>query len=313
MKAPQVAPHAHQLTSRALDWLYRMRHLNTIPDDIDPHLIDPPQSCKSLVENALAASLVLREGAAAPSQVEQARQLLDYNWAQLRHGNLLYECQLQDPTLPVALEFYAPFHRSGYRHAPLEVLLNHLQKMYVEQTSEFIANRRLSIANAARTIGLDTPLDWSYATSATWLGSNPQPWALDWQTAYYMTHTMFHLTDWGCRPEGTPEPIRDFLSTWLPVWVETWLENQDWDLIAELLMVDSCLPEPVCTSEVWEQLAAIQHEDGLVPRDNTPVDDPAEGEELDHYRANQHTTVVAAMAGTLALSRAMDTARPPAA
>ena len=73
------------------------------------------------------------------------------------------------------------------------------------------------------------------------------------------------------------------------------------DLVAELMIVGSCLPEPVCDPADWAAVAAVQHPDGLVPRDGDPVsEDPAR-----RFADHQHTAVVAAVAGSIAVSRTL--------
>ena len=78
-----------------------------------------------------------------------------------------------------------------------------------------------------------------------------------------------------------------------------WREAGRWDLVAELLVVGASLPEPSCAPADWEDLAAHQHEDGLVPRDGGPVDDDPRRRFADH----RHTVVVTAVAGSIALAR----------
>ena len=111
---------------------------------------------------------------------------------------------------------------------------------------------------------------------------------------------------WGASPGGLPAPLQAYLRTWLPVWVEVWREVAQWDLVGELLFVDACLDEPVCGAGPWEELAEVQRPDGLLPRDADPVpEDPVEA-----FTEHHHPTAVAVMAGTIALSRALNTPTP---
>ncbi|MEU4448091.1 hypothetical protein AB0K14_03765 [Actinosynnema sp. NPDC050801] len=131
----------------------------------------------------------------------------------------------------------------------------------------------------------------------TWLGRTPQPWALDWMTAYCLTHTAFHATDWAAAPAELPPDVAEYLGNWLPawadVWADVWAEAGQWDLLGELLIVGACLPEPWCDRAAWEPFAQAQHADGLVPRDADPVaDDPWQ-----RFHDHQHTAVVATTAG----------------
>jgi uncharacterized protein DUF6895 len=301
-----IATTAHRMAARALDWLGEHHTLGALPPtDTSVGMPQPDRAYKPLGETALVASLALREGVAGPREAATARRLLDFAWEQVREGDLLYERQLLHPQLTDPLELYAHFARAGYRHEQLEQLLGHLHALRSTHVVEMLPNRRLAVANAARIVGIDDHRDWPALTSATWLGTTPEPWAIDWMTAYNVTHTVFHLTDWGHARDGLPDPLPAYLRDWLPVWVEVWKEVGQWDLAGELLVVDACLDEPVCGAAAWEELAAVQHDDGLLPRDDEPLpDDPAEV-----FREHHHTTVVAATAGTIALSGALGTAR----
>ncbi|AUG79353.1 hypothetical protein CFP65_4617 [Kitasatospora sp. MMS16-BH015] len=295
---------AHQLAGRALDWLHRAHEsgLGGLGPDAGPDLSDPDDAYKPLGEGALAAALVLREPVAGPADRARARALLDFGWAELSGGDLLYERQFRHPLLTDPLETYAHFHRAGYHHPALVGLLAELARLRAAQAVEHLPNRRLAVANARSVLGLRPEPDWPALAAATWLGARPEPWALDWQTAYDLTHTVFHLTDWGAQPDRLPAPLRDYLRCWLPAWAEVWQETGQWDLLGELLVVDACLPAPVCDARPWLALAAAQHPDGLLPRDTEPVpaDDPDRA-----FKDHQHTAVVGLLAGTLTLAQAL--------
>lgn len=292
---------AHQVSSRAMAWLHTHHRLGALPADTTADLGDPDSVYKPLGETALAASLVLREAAAGSTQLRMARELLDFCWQQLGAGDMLYERLLRYSMMTDPLETYAPFARSGLRHEALERLLAHTGGLRSVRGVEIMPNRRLAVANAARVVGLDRPDDWSALARATWLGGLPEPWLVDWMSAYCATHTVFHLTDWGARPAGLPADITAYMAAWLPVWIDIWAEIEQWDLVGELMLVGCCLDEPYCETADWERLAAAQHADGLVPRDGEPVSDDPVRRFTDH----QHTAVVTAVAGTLAVSRAL--------
>lgn len=303
MSAPAPAPvrkSARLVAGRALGWLRRHCELGTLPPGTTAELAHPDSIYKPLGETALAASLVLREGPPSDREAKTARELLDFAWWELRGGDMLYERQLRYMMMTDPLELYTHFVRAGYRHARLDALLEHLAGLVTVYAVEQVPNRRLAIANAARLMGIDRDIDWKRLTDATWLGNTPEPWVIDWMTAYSVTHTVFHITDWGARPHDLPPRVEEYLHLWLPVWLDVWREVEEWDLFAELLIVGACLGEPYLDPAAWDALAAAQHEDGLVPRDGKEVDeDPAQ-----RFRDHHHPTVVAAVAGTLALSRA---------
>jgi hypothetical protein len=297
-----VATTAHRIAARALDWRGENHARGALPPtDTSADMTQPDRAYKPLGETALVGSLTLREGVAGPREAATAHRLLDFAWEQLRDGDLLYERQLRHPQITDPLELYAHFVRAGYRHEKLEQLLRHLHTLRSTHVVEMVPNRQLAVANAARIVGLDDHRDLPALTSATWLGTTPEPWAIDWTTAYYMTHTVFHLTDWGHARDRLPDPLPAYLRDWLPVWVQVWKEIGQWDLVGELLIVDACLSEPVCGAEDWEERAAAQHDDGLLPQDDQPLaDDPDEV-----FTEHHHPTIVAATAGTIALSGAL--------
>ncbi|MFJ2774960.1 DUF6895 family protein [Streptomyces sp. NPDC087300] len=299
-----VTRSAHQVSSRALAWLHEQRELGALPADSTAELAEPDSVYKPLAESALAASIVLRESVSGSTESRLARELMAFCWHQLRDGDMLYERLLRYSMMTDPLEAYAPFARGGLRHQPLEKLLAHTSALRSVRAVEILPNRRLAVANAARVVGLDQegrPYDWPVLSRATWLGATPEPWLIDWMTGYCLTHTVFHLTDWGASPAGLPEELTAYVHAWLPVWIDIWAEIEQWDLVAELMIVGCSLTEPYCTAEDWERLAGVQHPDGLVPRDGDPVpDDPGR-----RFADHQHTAVVAAIAGTLAVSRTL--------
>ncbi|MCX4744018.1 hypothetical protein OG455_00565 [Kitasatospora sp. NBC_01287] len=299
---------AHTVAATSLAWLHGQHQLGrgALPPDAGIEPADPDGAYKPLGEYALAASLVLRERVAGAAETRLARELLERGWQQLRCGDLLFDRQLRYQLLTDPLETYAHFVRGGYRHRALDQLLAELGELRSSHAVEMYPNRRLAVANARRVAGLDHRPDWGALADATWLGARPEPWAIDWKTAYDMTHTVFHLTDWGARPEGLPEPIASYLHDWLPVWLDVWSEAGLWDLVGELLIVDACLARPVGDARAWERLAQAQRPDGLLPRDSDPVDD---SDPDATFKNHEHTAVVAVVAGTLTLARALGTGR----
>ncbi|MEU4805807.1 hypothetical protein [Actinosynnema sp. NPDC023587] len=292
-----VARLAHDVTGGALVWLHANRRFGAFEDETNSDINDPDDVYKPLCELALAASLVLRDGVAGTAELRAARELLEFTWRQLRDGDLLYERQLRHPLLTDPLETYSHHGRSGFRHEVLEEAI--ALGSAADSMTEVLPNRRLAVANAHRVLDVPRDDDLPAMFRQTWLGRTPQPWVLDWYTAYQMTHSVFHITDWGAIPDGLPADVAEYLETWLPVWFDVWAEAGQWDLIGELLIVSACLPEPRCVEAEWELFAKLQHEDGFMPRDADPISD----DERQRYADHQHTSVVAAVAGTVALSR----------
>lgn len=292
---------AHQITVRAFGWLNAATQHFALPADTSPDRLDVNKDIKPLSELALAGSIAVREQATGSHEARLAPALVDFAWQQLHSGDVLYELQRQNPAVTHPMELYAPFVRAGYHHPALEKLLAHLISLRATRVIELLPNRALGVLNAARILGLPVHADPAELTARTWLGGTPEPWATDFLTLYAMTHTVFHLTDFGAHPDGLAEHLQTYLHAWLPAWLEVYLEAGQWDLIGELLIVDLCLTEPTYHPKAWDCLARAQQPDGLVPAgpERVPQDTATA------FRNHNHPTLVAAIAGTLAMSRRM--------
>ncbi|MFE7527114.1 DUF6895 family protein [Kitasatospora sp. NPDC057542] len=293
----------HQIGARALAWLDSVRGCFALPPDVPVHEIDGP-SLKALSELALAASLVKRETVGGPDTARTADTLLDFAWQQFRAGDLLDEMQRHTPAATHPMEIYSSFAAVGYRHQPLEDVLAHLVGTRSARVPEHVPNRHLAVVAAVRRIGLPDHSDRAALVERTWLGGRPEPWMLDANNAYGVTHTVFHLTDWAADPDGLPEHLHEYLHRWLPAWVEVFAATRNWDLLGELLAVGACLRQPLFFPAVWELLAQAQWRDGMMPNGVTrPPDEPERA-----FRNHHHPTIVAVVAGTLTISRALTTA-----
>lgn len=293
------ASTAHQIAVRAWSWLEAAREHFALPAGIASDRLHPNEDVKPLAELVLAASIALREGATGSREAQIAHALVEFAWAQLRGGDILHEltCEHLIDTYP--MEAYAWFVRAGYRHPKLDELVAHLSGLRAARVPEVVPNRVLAVFNAERLLGLPQRRDPAALIARTWLGGTPEPWRTDFFTLYTMTHSVFHLTDWGARPGDLPAHLQTYLHAWLPAWLEVYLEAGQWDLIGELLVVDLCLTEPDYHPGAWDPVARAQQPDGLLPAGPERVPQEVAKAFRDHY----HPTIVAAIAGTLAVSR----------
>jgi hypothetical protein len=296
------AVSAQRLAERAWRWLEANHSQLALPSGVPPEELDVVRHLKPVAELALAGSIGVREGATGQRGPTVAHGLVEFGWTQLGHGDVLYEIQRERPLDTIPLETYTPFVRAGRHHAKLDELLAHLASLRASRVPELAPDRVLAVVNAERLLGLATTWDLTALTARTWLGGMPEPWTADLATLYALTHTVFHLTDLGARPSGLPDRIQHYLGAWLPAWLEVYLEAGHWDLVGELLMVDLCLAEPAHPAQAWERLAAVQTPDGMLPAEAwRDARNPAT-----LARNHYHSTVVAAIAGTLGVARRLD-------
>ncbi|WP_328317874.1 DUF6895 family protein [Streptomyces sp. NBC_00388] len=291
----------HDVGSRALEWLYAHRDGFRLEDHPDPE-VGVLDRFKPLGELALIGKVIFREGVAGSQQAATAHKLLDHAWHEiLDSGARLADGQTREPLSPVPFEVYVPFKELGYSNPQVEAAARLNHRLLSRQVLEVLPVRRLGLSAMERRFGLAPGLPEDEAAGRTWLAHRPEPWTVEGHIGYDITHTVFHLTDWGENPSGLPPDIAGYLATWLPVWLDDWLDLGRWDLLGELLVVDACLPEPTLDPAAWRGFAAAQQPDGAMPVQAAMP----EGDEEYVFDLVYHPTLVAAFASALAVSRAM--------
>ncbi|WP_328377304.1 hypothetical protein OG372_13545 [Streptomyces sp. NBC_01020] len=298
----------HAVGSRALEWLYAHRDGFRLEDDPDPET-GALDRFKPLGELALIGKVIFREGVAGSQQATTARKLLDHAWHELlASGARLAEGQTHEPLSPVPFEVYVPFKELGYSNPQVEAAARLNHRLVSRQVMEVLPVRRLGLSAMERRFGLPPAVPEDEAAARTWLAHRPEPWTVEGHIGYDITHTVFHLTDWGENPSGLPPAVAGYLATWLPVWLDDWLDLGRWDLLGELLVVDACLPEPTLDPAAWRGFAAAQQPDGAMP----VLGPMPEGDAEQVFDLVYHPTLVAAFASALAVSRAMADLTAPA-
>ncbi|MFE9021089.1 DUF6895 family protein [Streptomyces sp. NPDC007808] len=291
----------HTVGVRALEWLWAHRDGFRLEPDVDPE-VGFLERFKPVGELALICRVLFREGVAGSRQAELARRLLDHTWREaLDGGRMLVRGQRVEPLSPIPFEVYLPYKELGYSEPEVERATVLYHRLDSWDALELDPTRRLGLAAFQRRFGLTPRTPEPDLVGSTWLARTPEPWTVSGHIAYDVTHTVFHLTDWGEHPEQLPPDIADYLATWLPVWIDDWLDLRRWDLLGELLVVDACLPRPTLDERAWEGFAAAQQPDGAMPA----VRDMPEGEPDELFDIVYHPTLVAAFASVLATSRAL--------
>ncbi|GGX73028.1 DUF6895 family protein [Streptomyces minutiscleroticus] len=291
----------HGVGLGAMEWLHAHRDGFRLDPDADPE-VGFLERFKPVGELALICKVLFQAGVAGSRQAQLARQLIDHAWRHtLDGGAMLVRGQRTEPISPIPFEVYLAFKELGYSHPELEqaIRLNH---RLVSSAAFDVPNvRRLALCAYERRFGLPPQVPMDEVVARTWLGRTPEPWTAEGHIGYDVTHTVFHLTDWGERPEGLPPRLAEYLAHWLPAWLDDWLDLKRWDLLGELLVVDACLPEPTLDARAWEGFAGAQQPDGAMPA----VRAMPEGSPDDVFDVVYHSTLVAAFASVVAMSRAL--------
>ncbi len=294
---------AYRVAAAALGWVDENRSGFALPPDVLDPATDLNRTLKPLGELAQLCASVQRGTAPDDPRHPLAADLLDFAWRETREGALFLDLLRCEPFATYPLEVYAAFADNGMRHPGVDSFAEGMARTRSWQSLEQLPNRRLGILNCERRTGFarrDAP--WA-ALRRTWLGGLPEPWTFERASGYALTHTVFHLTDWGDAPQRVPPDITQYLLLWLPAWLDSCLEGEQWDLAGELLAVAASLPKPPPSDGMeaaWERMARAQDETGAVPESGAD----AHGHVMERTFATcYHSTLVAAFAATLTTAR----------
>ncbi|HET6860700.1 MAG TPA: hypothetical protein VFH94_26835 [Streptomyces sp.] len=288
----------------AVTWVWEHReHFGLGPDALaaDGNV---NSTWKPLGELAQVCVPVLHHTPAGTLLHESAAGLLDFAWQQTEQGDVLHELQRLEPFATYPLEIYAAFASGGLRHAGFEQATALLAATRGWRHWEQVPTRKLGVLNSERRAGLAQHDTVAAALERTWLAGLAEPWVFDREVGYTLTHTVFHLTDWGHDARGLPPHLAAYLELWLPVWLATCLEDDQWDLSCELLAVAALLPHPLSSADAhtaWRTIAAAQPE-GALPEVGPGPLGRAVARDFAHC---YHSTLMALFAG------ALTGARPP--
>jgi len=291
----------HGVGANALEWLYAHREGFRLETDVDPE-VGFLERFKPVGELAMICAVLFREGVAGSRQADLARRLLDHAWLQtLDGGRMLVRGHRTEPVSPIPFEVYLPFRELGRTVPEMEHALRVATRLRTWRAREVAPVRRLGLSAFAVRFGLPPDPPVPQAAADTWLCRTPEPWTVDGHIGYDITHTVFHLTGWGERPQDLPGDVAAYLADWLPAWLDDWLDLRRWDLLGELLCVDACLPQPTFDPAAWQGFAAAQQDDGAMPA----VRQMPHGDPSDVFDVVYHSTLVAAFASVLATSRSL--------
>jgi len=296
-----TAPAAARVADSALAWTYAHRSHFRLPADVLAPHTDVNTTLKPFGELSQLCASIARTGGGKRSRT--AAELVGSAWRDADGGALLLELLRAEPFATYPLEIYAAFASHGLRHDGVEEFAAVLTASRGWRGTEQEPTRRLGVLHTEARMGLEPHAAPEAVLRTTWLGALPEPWTFERSAGYALTHTVFHLTDWGGAPQGMPRDVAEYLTAWLPAWLDSCLEGGLWDLACELLAVGASLPEPpdrASAEEAWSRIAAVQDPSGALPE--TGAD--ARGHPVRRTFATcYHSTLVAAFAAALTDAR----------
>jgi hypothetical protein len=293
-----------QLGTRALRWIKaNLGYFSVSAPDNDLTLV---REIKPIAELGLACDLLLKTGAASSLAIHRTVpvELIAHCWRQLSEGEHLRHLLLTYPDLFSLVTVYPPFVRAGFRNPGLDSVIRSLSMDSGIRALEFPAWRLLDFAAALRALCVPSPWKLRHEFDHTWLGKTPAPWMLSDSAAYSFTHTVFCMTDFGCRPRDLPVRARKYASQWVPVWSAYYARVWNLDLCGEMLMAAHCLGVQV-PSDPLMALVGGQRRDGSVPGPHgiAASMEMRSGKKSarQQFLLDYHTTVVGLMTSVLGL------------
>lgn len=301
------------VTLAALTWLGDHREHFRLPANIAEPGVDHNATLKPLGELGRLSLSIGRVSHPGGPAHRRARELLEFAWNETRQGALYLDLARAEPHATHFLEMYAPFTEAGLHHREFEEFARSMAATRSWAATEQEPTRRLSVLRAQQRLSpvearAEDAAEAATAERRTWLAARPEPWAFEARSGYALTHHVFHVTDWGTRPEGLPGHLAEYLAQWLPAWLDSCLEEEFWDLAGELLAVAASLPAPgraaapatADLASAWQRYAAAQSPGGA-HAEKGPV---PPGDDRETFLACYHATLVAAFASALAAARA---------
>lgn len=305
-----VAACARRTALGALGWLGAHREEFGLGPDPLAAGGDPNRTWKPLGELARLCGVVTRLTDPGDELHQAASALLAHAWQLSDRGRLLSELMRLEPFATYPLEVYAAFACGGLRQAGVERAAAAVAGARGWRRAEQQPNRRLGVAAAEAGAGLAPHEPAGVLLRRTWLGALPEPWTFERASGYTATHVVFHLTDWGLRPDAMPDDVARYLQAWLPPWLETCVEDHQWDLTCELLAGGASLPRALpaaLTGGVWAALSQAQDRTGAVPEAGPAGCDAGPWDFWSCY----HSTAMAALAAVLTWRRGTCARRRP--
>jgi hypothetical protein len=248
---------------------------------------------KPLAEYALCNELLLSYGASSKDHVEN----LAWAWDEIENGGLITRLLLARSDAFSLASLYGPFRRFGFRNERLESVLHEISMLRGTQVAEMQAWTRLGFLHVIAQV--DQVSYDPHAAGATWLLGLPEPWCINDDIVYSVTHEVFYASDFGCSLFSLPENVIRYLNLWIPAWARGYIESKNWDITAELCIVADSLPDFEWDNDPLPLILANQTDAGSVPG---PVGaggllmDGSETEEQKRFYATYHSTLVSALA-----------------
>lgn len=279
------------LTNKLLTWIVSNRdqfsHLHGKYPEERLKLLKP------IGELALCCDIMIRMRVL----VNEAKSLIEWAWNELDHGEFLLKALISRPSLLMIFSLYATFYRNGFFNERLHNLVSYYSKSSFTKSMQYPYWRRLDLELALFSIGVVD--SFNPKEELTWSFHQPEPWMIDNDSAYALTHEVFYLTDFGLNGTHLSKYTKSYISDWIPTWLKIFLMDSNLDIYSELLMVSACIRKMDHYEEGTTVISEEINNSGCVRGpDGGGKNLVGENESMERifFLNNYHTTLVSMMA-----------------
>jgi hypothetical protein len=277
--------------SRLASWMMDNRARFRISHVADP--IRQLMLLKPLAEYALCNELLLSYGSTSEHYVDN----LNWIWNEIERGDLLKRLLLARPDAFCVASLYAPLRRAGFCSPYLDIILHEVAKLRGNRAAEMQAWMRLGFLHSMAQIQ-ETTYD-PHSAGLTWLLGLPEPWCINDDILYSVTHEVFYASDFGRSSCLLPPNVIRYLTLWLPSWARIYTDSGNCDLLSEISVVADCLREVHWDSDplevVLDKLTSAGSVEGP-PGAGNLLSRGSDTREQQHFYSVYHSTLVAAIA-----------------
>jgi len=225
------------------------------------------------------------------------RRFVEDAWRELDDGKELAELLIARPgfvNLSVLCAWFANF---GFREPALDAAVRYLAGTDFYAGHNIVNYRRIELAMAVNgLLRLGRPLP--VAVEKTLLHQMPEPWIVEEDVAYALTHEIFYLTAMGRDLSRLGAEQRRYFSHWIEAWLRIYEEARNMDVFGELLICSNMLGCPDAFAGHVDTLCRHQLPSGVFPGPRElsfpEHENPDPGRR--YFLNNYHTTLVGVMA-----------------
>jgi hypothetical protein len=235
---------------------------------------------KPIAELVLASEIALSKQHDFDDLKVNAKEWIAHCWRELEEGAVLREAIETHSNFLLIAAMYLPFRRNGFPSQAVESAVR-VKMESLGASQQYPSWVLLLMIRTLNTLGIDSPWKLEVCFRNTELYPLPQIRAVGGLPGYAFTHTVFFLTDFGKQPRELPEIHRQYLVLHLPLWLEHCERVQNYDLMAEMIMVARCTRIP--DTKDWSAVLLASRE-------------------IERFRNHYHSTLTALMASVMSLN-----------